>query len=79
MVMLDGSEVLQQNICRYYASTAGGELIKIMPPISEDKEERRINVASDQKVWVCNNIKDFDRSDLDYNYYVSAAEKLVVR
>jgi hypothetical protein len=79
MVMLDGSEVLQQNICRYYASTAGGELIKIMPPISEDKEERRINVASDQKVWVCNNIKDFDRSDLDYNYYVSAAEKLIVR
>ena len=79
MVMHDGSEVQQQNICRYYASTAGGDLVKIMPPIEVDGEDRRMDVGSGWKMWVCNNIKDFDRGDVDYQYYIDAATKLVVQ
>ena len=79
MVMLDGSEVQQQNICRYYASTAGGDLVKIMPPLEVDGEERRMDVGSGWKMWVCNNIKDFDRRDVDYQFYIDAARKLVVQ
>jgi hypothetical protein len=79
MVMRDGSEVQQQNICRYYASTAGGDLVKIMPPLEVDGPDRRMDVGSGWKMWVCNNIKDFDRKDVDYNYYIDAAQKLVVQ
>jgi len=78
MVMADGTEVVQQNICRYYACNAGAELVKIMPPVEEDKEDRRISIGSDWKMWVCNDIKDFNRRDVDYNFYVSEANKLIV-
>jgi hypothetical protein len=78
MVMSDGREVLQQNICRYYASTAGADLIKIMPPLVVDGEERRMDVESGWKTWACNNIEDFSRDDLDYSFYTAAAKKLVV-
>ena len=78
MLMLDGVEIQQQNICRYYASTAGGSLVKIMPPIVVDGEDRRMDIGSGWKMWACNNIEDFDRSDVDYKYYVDAAKKLVV-
>ena len=29
-----GSEAKLPNICRYYASTSGGNLVKVMPPLS---------------------------------------------
>jgi len=34
----DGSEKQLQNICRYYVSNNGGQLIKVMPPVVEYKE-----------------------------------------
>lgn len=39
LVMVDDFQVDQplQNICRYYVSEDGGELVKIMPPVSETK------------------------------------------
>lgn len=72
----DGSEVLQQNICRYYPSDEGGKLIKIMPPIIEGNEERRLGIDTTYKVKTCNNINDFDWK-LNYNYYYNEAEKLI--
>jgi hypothetical protein len=79
MVMADGSEVVQQNICRYYACDAGAELVKVMPPVSEGAEERRIGVAAGWGMWVCNDIKDFTWKDVDYKYYIDCAEKLVIQ
>lgn len=78
MVMADASEIPQQNICRFYACNAGGELVKIMPPVSEGAEERRIGIAAGQPTWVCNDIKDFTWKDLDYAYYIDCARKLVI-
>jgi len=78
MVMDDGQEVSQQNICRYYISKEGGQLIKIMPPL-EGKEElgdRRMAVDKGWKVKTCNNIKDFSW-DINYDYYIEEARKLV--
>jgi len=79
MVMADNSEVQHQNVCRFYACNAGGELVKIMPPVSEGAEERRIGVAAGWPMWVCNNIKDFTWKDVDYNYYIDCAKKLVIQ
>lgn len=77
MVMEDGTEVEQQRICRYYPSKQGGSLVKIMPPLEGDTEDRRLSIDSQWKVKTCNNMQDFD-GDVDLDYYVSEAEKLVI-
>jgi hypothetical protein len=78
ILMYDDKEELQQNICRYYPCKDGGKLIKIMPPLVEGDDERRLSIESDWNVKTCNDIKDF-RWDLDYDYYVNEAEKLVIK
>jgi hypothetical protein len=77
LVQEDGTEIQQQNICRYYASINGGKLIKIMPPLMPDAEPRRIGIDTDYLLKTCNNMADFG-NDIDYQYYVDAAQKLLI-
>lgn len=79
MVNGEGEDVPQQNICRYYPSTDGGKLIKIMPPLpgKEEAGERRLSIDKDWLVKTCNNIDDFDW-DIDYEYYITNAKKLII-
>ena len=51
LVMVDdkGVDHQVQNICRYYVSTKGMDLIKVMPPLAEFKEEQ---------VWVNHELMD---------------------
>lgn len=51
LVMVDdkGVDHQTQNICRYYVSTKGMDLIKVMPPLTEFKEEQ---------VWVNHELMD---------------------
>jgi DNA polymerase elongation subunit (family B) len=77
LVMDDGTEIQQQNICRYYACKDGGKLVKIMPALIEGGEDRRLSINSSWNVKTCNNIKDFG-NDIDYDYYIAEAKKLVV-
>jgi DNA polymerase elongation subunit (family B) len=79
MVMGDGTEVIQQNTCRYYACNAGGNLVKVMPPLKEEAEPRRIGIGEGYSMWICNDINDFTWKDVDYQYYIDAAEKLVIQ
>lgn len=72
----DETEVKQQNICRYYPSKTGGKLIKIMPPLEDSEEYRRIGIDTDYNVKTCNNILDF-KWDLEYDYYLVEAKKLI--
>jgi hypothetical protein len=69
----------QQNICRYYPSKSGGKLIKLMPALedNEDKSDRRLGIDTAWNVKTCNNMQDFD-GDIDFEYYVQEAEKLVI-
>lgn len=76
-VFSDGTEVQQQNICRYYACKTGGQLIKVMPALYAGDPDRRLSVESGWAMKVCNNIKDFSY-DIDYDYYVEAAKKLLI-
>lgn len=77
LVMEDGSEVEQQRICRYYPSKSGGKLVKIMKPLEEGGEYRRLGIDTAWTIKTCNNTDDFD-GDIDFDYYVSEAEKLVI-
>lgn len=79
LVIIDkeGNETLQQNICRYYPCKSGGKLVKIMPPTEEGGEERRFGIDITWDLKTCNNIEDFT-DDIDYEYFVQEAEKLVL-
>lgn len=70
-------EEQQQNICRYYIANSGGKLVKIMPPLEGSTEERRLGIDTAWKVKTCNNMSTFD-GDIDYEYYVTEAKKLII-
>lgn len=79
LVMADGSEVKQQNICRYYpVKEGGGKLVKIMPPLKgkEEAGERRLSIDAEWNVVPCNDISKFNW-DINYDYYISEARKLI--
>lgn len=71
-----GNRTQEQNICRYYISNKGKTLIKIMPPIEEGDEPREFNVSKGNLVKTCNKIEEFSW-DIDYDYYIKEAKKLV--
>lgn len=73
-----GREKIEQNICRYYVSEKGVNLVKMMPPLegSGSEDWRSFNIESGRTVKVCNNIDDF-KWDIDYDHYEKEALKLV--
>lgn len=79
LVLVDenGNDIEQQRICRYYPSKNGYKMVKIMKPLEGSTEERRLSIESAWLVKTCNDMKDFD-SDVDLDYYVAEAEKLVI-
>lgn len=76
LVTQDGEEVELQNICRYYPSKKGGKLIKVMPPLTEGADWRRLGIDTSWDVQPCNDIKDFSW-DLDYQYFIQEAKALI--
>lgn len=72
----EGIEYPEQNISRYYVAKNGRQLVKIMPPLQEGGEERRLSINSGQLVKTCNDIDDFEW-DVDYDFYIDQANKLV--
>lgn len=69
-----------QNISRYYISIDGDPLTKMMPPLAKngpDAPWRSMSVNKGHTVTVCNNIKHASRDNLNYEFYVAEAEKLV--
>lgn len=74
------SEIQQQNICRYYPAKNGGKLVKLMPALEgkEDTSDRELSIDAKWNVKTCNNISDFSWDDLDYDYYIEEAQKLVI-
>ena len=77
VLVIDGEDVQQQNICRYYpAKEGGGKLIKLMPPLVEGGEVRRLGIDTEWNVKTCNNINDFSWG-VDYKYYIDQAAKLI--
>lgn len=71
-----GLDIDLQNICRYYPSTTKGKLVKIMPPLEEGGDERRLGIMTEWDVKVCNDMKDFTW-EINYEYYISESLKLL--
>jgi hypothetical protein len=64
-----------QNTTRYYIAKDGKPLTKVMPPLKNKTEWRRISVESGWGVQVCNNIADATLP-IDYEYYINEVEKV---
>ena len=71
------SEQPMQNVTRYYIAREGGPLIKIMKPLTGKTIDRRIGINVGWKARECNDLRRFDRSLVDYNFYIKEARKLI--
>ena len=72
-----GGKVIQ-NVSRYYISTNGDDLVKVMPPLARNPEkERPIGINIGWKVTECNEIIKADPSTIEYEYYIQEARKLI--
>jgi len=67
-----------QNISRYYVSTDGKPLTKIMPELANKpgSGERSIGINVGYNVTVCNDLKDHIVKNIDYEYYISQVERI---
>jgi hypothetical protein len=66
-----------QNTVRYYISKKGEPLKKVMPPLKESGEERIIGVNVGYDVKICNDAQEFDFGDINYEFYINEAKKLI--
>lgn len=67
-----------QNTSRYYVSTDGAPLTKIMPPLPGKTDERSIGVETGWRVTIVNDASAFRWDNLNWYYYVNEARKLVI-
>ena len=72
-----GDEVVQ-NTTRYYVSTSGKGLTKVMPPLKNSAQERRIGVQKGWTVTITNDISSFKWGDVNWLFYIEEAKKLIV-
>lgn len=75
---IDGQQVQIQNVSRYYIAKGGHPLFKWMPPLKGKTEWRKIGVHTGWGAQVCNDIADWGKLPVDFDYYVHEIEKLVL-
>lgn len=71
-----------QRVTRYYISTDGEALTKIMPPTDKMKKEgnhndRYMGIDVGWTTSICNDMKNFKWDNLNYDYYIKETHKLV--
>lgn len=67
-----------QNTSRVYVAHQGAPLVKHMPPLAGQTNERKIGICSGWKVDVCNDMSRFQWANLNREYYIQEAEKLLL-
>ena len=73
----DGQRRVIQNTVRYYVAHTDGRLWKIMPPLKGKDTEREFSLVKGWNVQVCNDVADA-YADINFDWYVQEAEKLVL-
>jgi hypothetical protein len=82
LVDYESNDNIIQNVSRYYISVLGGDLVKIMPPTPAavkkgNTVDRRIGINTGWKVSICNDIRECQPENIEFDWYVKEAEKLV--
>lgn len=73
-----GEGLTLQNTTRYYVSTDGVSLTKVMPPLKGKSVERRIGVQTGWTVTPVNDASLFRWDNVNWLYYITEAEKLLI-
>jgi hypothetical protein len=69
-------QVMQETSGQWDARVCTGKAGK--PDTQKVYEERRTSIEAGKKVTICNNIADFSFENIDYDYYIEQAEKLII-
>ena len=78
----DAGQWLQKMTRYYMAKNHGGNLQMIHQPAPASKEKRKQRVIGKHVGWkvaICDEVKDFDPSNVDFEWYIQEAEKLVIK
>jgi len=76
---LEASGQPVQNTTRYYVSTDGVTLDKVMPPLAKKPGvERHIGVQAGWTVTIINDMSQFRWDNVNWFYYINEAKKLVI-
>ena len=73
----DDTEVQTQNTTRYYVSTDGKTMFKVMPPLKGKTEDRYFNQQSGWLVTEANRVDGSMPTNINYDYYINEAMKLI--
>lgn len=74
--LLHGDREIQRTT-RYHVAIRGDGLTKVMPPLRGKTNERHNGIDKGFAVQICNDITDFDWSNLNRHWYTHQAQKLV--
>ena len=67
-----------QNVTRYYVAEGGEYLWKWLPPLKGKIGWRKFAINSGWGVQVCNDINDFGKLPINYDFYINEVEKIVL-
>lgn len=69
-----------QKVTRYYIQHSGPALVKIMPPLPSKPgtAERRMGIDVGWSVKICDHVRDWSWDDLNRDYYIEQAKKLLI-
>lgn len=75
---LEANGVPVQKTSRYYMSTDGPELVKILPPLKDSTLERHFAIQKGWTVTLVNDADLFRWDNLNWYYYIEEARKLLI-
>lgn len=75
---LEANGVPMQKTSRYYISTDGPELTKILPPLANSTLERHFAIQKGWTVTLVNDADLFRWDNLNWYYYIEEARKLLI-
>ena len=72
-----GNDIPEQKTTRYYVATIGYPLTMIHAPLAGKDVERRVSIQTGRNVFIANNARRIDMTNIDFSWYIDEANKLV--
>jgi hypothetical protein len=68
-----------QKVTRYHIARHGPGMRSVHPPLAKAPDKiRNISIQAGYSVQVCDHVRDFDPANLNHDWYVKEAEKLII-
>ncbi|WP_085044344.1 hypothetical protein [Ensifer aridi] len=68
-----------QKVTRYHIARHGAGMRAVHPPLAKNPDKvRNISIQAGYSVQICDHVRDFDPANLNHDWYIKEAEKLVI-